>query len=113
MLDNPTPPALQVMGVDEIDYDSGGFSARDDTWELIIEACLGRVSDIGAQKLLNTWLDSSGSTSVKAALEADTTLGGAAREIRVVRYRGQQRFTLPNRIEVLLASWLVQVETSG
>ena len=126
MLDSPTTPSVCVMGVDEIDYDAGGFSARDDSWTLIVEAALGRVSDINAQKILNELLNSSGANSMKAAIESDLTLTkrlvnglvvtdqtAAITELRVTRYRGQQRFVLPNRVEVLLASWLVQVETSG
>lgn len=121
MLDSPTPPALQVVGLDEIDYDTLGYGGAGDTHLLIVEAVLGRFSDIGSQKTLDNLL--SGADSVKAALESDKLLTSrleddgtvttgqpaAAEWLKVRRYRGQTRFALPNGNEVLLASWLVEV----
>lgn len=121
LLENPTPPCLQVGGLDGVDYTTLGFGHGGDTHRFVIEACLGRSSDVGAQKLLDELL--SGSSSVKRALESNRTLTSRLREdgtvqtghaaaadwVKCREYRGQSRFTLPNGVEVLLASWLVEV----
>lgn len=122
LLENPTPPSLQVAGVDTIDYDEHGFgSAGEDNWRILIEAALGKVSDTGSQDLLNTLLSES---SVKTAIEADTKLtsrlsangqtvttgqSAAALWVKCRRYRGQSRVVFPNGAELLLATWEVEV----
>ena len=112
---------MQVAGVDE--YEANDF-ADGRTRQIVIEACLGLTTDIGAQKLLDGLLD-----TVPAAVEADNSAAGAlfsrlqedgtvlaaqpaaADSVNFVRYRGQSRFTLRNGTEVLLASWQIQVIT--
>ena len=125
LLENPTGPALQVAGVDSVEYDTGGFSGRDDSWIVIVEGAAGKVSDIGAQKRFDRWLTKSGSESVKAAIETDKTLtsrlnddgsvstgqAAAAITLRVTDFRGYRRVQLANGVEVLLGDWAVQVET--
>lgn len=121
LLDNPTPPALQVAGLEKIDYDTLGFGGSGDTHLFIVEGVFGRSTDIGAQKVLDGLL--SGTDSVKAAVEGNQTLTSRLLEtgdvltgqsaladwVKCREYRGQSRFALPNGVEVLLASWLVEV----
>lgn len=125
LLDDPSPPTLQVAGVESIDYDTGGYGDRADTHSFVIEACFSGTSDIGSQQLLDALLAPTGATSLKAAVEADRTLTSrllddgtvqtsqpaAVAYLRVTAYRGQSRFTLPNGTDVLLASWTVEVAT--
>ena len=116
MVANPVPPLLQVMGPDEVDYDVGGFDANDAHWDIVIQAFAGAVSLRGAQDRLDAWLASSGATSVRAALEADQTLGGTTGVYGVVvrRNTGYRLYTLPNQQDrVLGAEFVVHVETSG
>lgn len=50
--------------------------------------------------------------SVKAAIEGDTTLGGAAQTLRVVRASGYGVYDIAG-VPVLGAEWLVEVIASG
>lgn len=126
MLDNPTPGMLQVAGLDEIEYDK--TFGRDDTLFVVVEGCASLAGgDIASQKRFRRWLASSGTESVKAAIEADRQLTkrlqhdgtvqtgqpAAADTLRVTRFRGYRRHRLENGTEVLLGDWIVQVETSG
>jgi hypothetical protein len=124
LLDNPTPPSLMVAGVDSdgVTYPTFGDAVR---VTLLVEACLGFVSDIGSQKALNRLLASSGETSVVEAGEADQSLTSRLKDngqiltaqeavadsVSFQGYRGQSRFILPNRAEVLLATWAFEVLT--
>lgn len=122
LLDNPQPPCLQVAGVDETDYDTGGYGAgSSDTWTILVEAALGLVNEMGAQKVLNALLETD---AVKDALESDITLtsrlqdngvvlagqAAAAEWVKVRRYRGQTRFRFPSGAEMLLATWETEVQ---
>lgn len=120
LLDNPTPVSLQVVGVDQAEYDTQGFGANQHSWTFIVEAALGLVSDIGAQKTLNGLLETN---AVKDALETDRLLTSrlgdtgqvttghtaAAQRLKVTRYRGHGRARFPNGVELLLATWEVEV----
>lgn len=122
LLQNPSPPSVMVSGIEAggIDYISYGDSV---SIMFLIEVCLGVVSDIGAQKLLGSLLASSGATSLVTAVQADRRLtsrmgddgrvtadeGAAADAVAFEGFRGQTPFTLPNRTEVLLATFAVQV----
>lgn len=122
--DSPTPPTVQVAGVDEIEYDRT-HQRGSDRLSFVIEACLGRAVDIQAQKALDALLDADGPTSLKEILEADQKLTSrllddgnvvrdqpsAAGSVCVTAYKGQAKFTLPNGTEVLLATWSVEVVT--
>lgn len=120
LLDNPTPPSLLVAAVDSFEFLGFGESVR---WTILVEACLGLVSDIASQEILNKLLAPSGATSLVAAVEADERLTSrldvagvltanqapAADSVAFAEYRGQNRFTLRNGAEVLLAVWAFEV----
>lgn len=116
-LENPSPPTLQVAGVATIDYDEHGFGATgEDTWTVLIEAILGRISNHGSHTLLYQLLSES---SVKTAIESDTRLTSrlsvdgktiatgqtaAAVWVKCRRYRGQSRDG-----DLLYATWEAEV----
>src|SRR4051794_6804851 len=76
LLSNPTPPSAEVQpGV--TDYDLAGSRGLD-RWRFTVRVFVGMTTDIGAQKRLDRMLASSGTESVKQALESDSTLAGAA-----------------------------------
>lgn len=132
-LSQPTPPTLQVMGVDEVVYDTGGFGRRavyhHDTLKLIVHGFVGAVTDIGSQIRLGAWLASTGDESVKQALEADPTLTKRllfdgtietdqtpqAETLRVIRYAGDLLVPLPNVGDVIGGEWEVEItiDSSG
>ena len=112
MIGNPTPPMLQVFP-DEIDYDTT-MGRGLDTLMFIVQAHVGASSDIGAQKKLDAMLAPSGATvSVKAAVEADRTLGGVVHDCRVVSCTGYRVYITPAGTGVLGAEWSVQVLAAG
>lgn len=53
--------------------------------EVDVLVIVSRMNERGAQDKLDTYLAGSGAGSVKAALEADRTLGGAVAALRVTR----------------------------
>jgi hypothetical protein len=124
LLDNPTPPTLEVVGPDEATATT--FGRASETLGMIVHGIAGLVSDIGAQKRLDRWWATSGAESVVAAIEADRQLtsrlleGGrvetgqtaAADTLVVLRKGGYQIFNLPGG-RYVGAEWTVQVETTG
>lgn len=100
----PTPPTLQIVGVERMVPD-GSFADEYD-WTFVIEAYLGLVTDRGAHAKLNELLSDSG---VPSAVESDIDGDGclysrlqddgtvlanqqaAASDIQFVEYRGPLR----------------------
>lgn len=80
----PTNGALAVVGMLDMTYDftlNRGF----DSATLSILVIVGRMSESAAQDRLDGYLQSSGATSIKTAIEADKTLGGAVQTLRVTQ----------------------------
>ena len=78
--DNPSPP-IAVVQLNSIQYDQamqGGLVVYNFTITVIV----GRVSERSAQNKLNAYA-STGSGGIKAALQSDKTLGGAAYDVRL------------------------------
>ncbi len=112
MLDNPSPPTLQVMGPEEVQYDQAMARGLDE-WTLVVQAFSGSPSDRAAQELLDGWYVPNGSTSVKSAIETDRTLGGIIEDLQVVRASGYRIYNLPNRTEALGAEFFVRILNTG
>lgn len=72
---------VQLMGADyDLAMADGGMVAR---FDLVLLACqVGTAYDV-AQAAVDQYLDATGALSIKAAVEADVTLGGAAYTSRV------------------------------
>ena len=112
MLANPTPPTLQVMGPDEIDYDQA-MSRGMDEWRIIVQGFVGAATDEGSQVNLDEWLAPFGALSVKAAIESDRTLGGAVMDSYVESASGYKLYTLDSQFQVLGAEWIVRLLKAG
>lgn len=102
---NFNPPTFQVAGNGPVTYDRRGT----DLLTYRVQAIVGTVDDVGAQRLLATFVQGSGSTSFKAALESDRTLGGVVDDLRVTDYLGDKIMTLPSGVDYLVGEWAVEV----
>lgn len=79
--DNITPPQAIVMP-SRITYDQA-FGRGSDEYAFAVMLVVGRADARNAQTSLDAYLAPSGSGSIKAAIEADSTLGGVAADCRV------------------------------
>ncbi len=80
----PTQGALVVIGQLDMTFDftlNRGF----DSANVSVLVIVGRMSETAAQNRLDAFLASSGTSSIKAAIEADKTLGGAVQTLRVTQ----------------------------
>jgi hypothetical protein len=85
--DNPQPPVAIVMP-GRITYDTA-FGRGSDEYQFTIMLIVGRVADRASQTNLDAYCASSGSASVKAAIEGDRSLGGTALDCRVTAMTSQ------------------------
>ena len=85
--DNPQPPVAVVMP-GRITYDQA-FGRGSDEYQFTIMLIVGRVADRASQTTLDAYCESSGARSVKAAIEADRSLGGKALDCRVTEMTNQ------------------------
>jgi hypothetical protein len=90
MLDAPRPPVAMVYP-DTIEYDLNANRGAD-TFTFIVYVLVGRADDRTAQNRLDGYVV--GPDSVKAAIESDRTLGGAADTCRVASMRNYQQITV-------------------
>lgn len=122
MQENPQTSSVHVAAVAPFEYGLGFGDGAGDEWTLLVEAILGRVTDVGSQKTLNSLLATSGSTSLKVAIEADTKLtsrlnekgvlttdeGAACSHLLLSRYLGQSNPVLGGAL-TLVGTWAVRV----
>lgn len=85
--DNPQPPVAIVMP-GRIQYDTA-FGRGSDEYQFTIMVIVGRVADRNSQTTLDAYCASSGSASIKAAIEGDRSLGGKALDCRVTEMTNQ------------------------
>lgn len=79
--DNPTPP-IAVVIPSRVAYDMAFVRGADEfTFTVIVIA--QRASERGAQNTLDQFCNSTGTYSVKRAIESDPSLGGIADDVRV------------------------------
>jgi len=76
---------------DTIDFDLNANRGAD-TFTFIVYVLVGRADDRTAQNRLDGYVV--GESSVKAAIEADRTLGGAANTCRVTTMRNYQQVSI-------------------
>jgi hypothetical protein len=75
-------PPVAVMQLESVTYHrafKGGLSE----WRFVVSCVAGRMGDRAAQRLLDSWIDYAGTGSVRAAIEADKTLGGKCQSLKV------------------------------
>ena len=77
------PPIALVAPINSLNYDST-MARGADTYEIPVIVYISRVDAQLSQDTVDGYLASTGATSVKAAIESDSTLGGAAMSVRVV-----------------------------
>ena len=78
--DNPSPP-IAILSLSNVAYD-GAFHGGLVQYNFVVSVIVGRVSERTAQARLDTVI-STGTGSVKRAVESDKSLGGAAYDVRV------------------------------
>lgn len=74
---------VAMVGGPEIEYDKT-FGRGHDDYTIPVMVLCSKVSDEDSQARLDSYLDPFGSSSIKAAIEADSTLGGVVEDLRVV-----------------------------
>jgi hypothetical protein len=83
MVDAPRPPQAIVTPL-RVDYDLNARRGADE-YQFVVTVMVGRADSRTAQNSLDDYIV--GENSVKAAIEADRTLGGAANTCRVTEMR--------------------------
>jgi hypothetical protein len=110
VLANPTPPHLWVrLAADEGILYHRAMGNGVSEWNLVVSAYVGGSSDIGAQKMLDSLLETTGDRSVFAAIERDQTLGGAAQATTVTSTSGYREYARADGSTVIGADWNVTV----
>lgn len=105
-------PAIEVE-LDRIVYD-GSMNRGHDEWFFTVRGFAASGTDTAAQMRLDDWLKSTGGKSVKAAIETDRTLGGAASDCRVVAVARVAVFKQEGgAIDLFGAEWTVRVLAAG
>lgn len=79
--DNPAPPVAVVLPT-SIDFDSA-MGRGMDLYRFDVVVIANRASERSAQSTLDAYCNPTGSSSIKAAIESDKTLGGSAFDCRV------------------------------
>ena len=108
--DNPSPPIAVVMP-GRITYDTA-FGRGSDEYTFDVMLIVGRVADRASQNNLDAYCASSGSASIKAAIEADRYLGGSALDTRVTEMRDQGPLAIGD-VTYLTATFAVTVIAAG
>jgi hypothetical protein len=79
--DLPNPP-VAIVALNSVSYDRA-FDRGMTSYTFVVTVIVGRAAEREAQRRLDTYI-STGSSSVKYAVESDKTLGGNAYDCRVV-----------------------------
>jgi hypothetical protein len=87
---NPPIAVIQLQSVTYHRAMKGGLSE----WQFVISCVAGRMGERQSQRTLDTWISYDGAGSVRAAIEADKTLGGKAQSLIVAEMIGVRPVTL-------------------
>jgi len=109
----PRPPVFIIRPhPDTLVEHHGAMREGMQLWHMIVEAWAGTLNEAEqAQQLLDV-LCSSGASSVRAAIEADPTLGGAVGQAMVARCRNYREFATPEGAWIISATWDIDVITN-
>lgn len=105
--DSIEPPTAVVGVMEEINYDAS-MQRGADRYEIPIYLYVSRVDAQDSQETLDSYLASSGASSVKAQVESDTTLNSQAQSVRVIS-AGQYGVYNINNINYLGVEFTVEV----
>lgn len=103
--ENPSPP-IAVVALETVEYD-GAFAGGLTEYNFLITVLASRASERSAQTRLDGFT-STGTNSVKKAIESDKTLGGEAFDVRVTRMTNIGTVSL-GEINYLAADFAVTV----
>ena len=105
--DSIEPPTAVVGVVATLEYDST-MARGADTYNIPVFLYVSRIDAQDSQDTLDAFLASSGSSSVKAQVESDITLGGQAQSVRVVEADNYGVYTI-NNIDYLGVEFMIEV----
>ena len=77
------PPIAIIAPLNTLNYDST-MARGADTYEVPVILYISRIDAETSQDTVDSYLIASGANSIKAAIESDGTLGGAAMSVRVI-----------------------------
>lgn len=100
-------PPLAVVMPGNITFDTS-FGRGLDEYEFTVMVIVGKVDDRSSQNRLDGFCNPSGAGSIKQAVEADRTLGGAAQTLQVKQMRNYQQL-IAGDTQYLAAEFVVQV----
>lgn len=104
--ENPNPP-IAVVAPSSISYDAS-MGRGLDTYNFTITVVVGRADGRSAQDKLDTYVSSSGSSSVKVAVESDRNLNGQCKDLRVTAMNSYGAITI-GEVQYLAAEFDVVV----
>lgn len=110
--DQPTPPTIQVLGMEQVLYDRASVRGVDE-WTILIEGLAGPTMDQGSQSVLDSWLTAFGPSSVKAILETNRTLGSKILDLNVFEAGSYRKRKLDDQTIVRSCQWQVRVLNRG
>ena len=92
MPDNPNPP-IAIVIPRSVSYDEA-FRKGMQIYQFNVMVIVGRVDERSAQNNLDSYCSSTGSSSIKLAIESDKTLGGSAFDVRVTEMTNYGQITV-------------------
>jgi len=105
--DSIEPPTAIVGVIESVNYDLTE-SRGADRYEIPVFLYVSRVDAQDSQETLDSYLASSGASSIKAQIESDITLGGVAQSVRVVEADSYGVYSI-NNIDYLGVEFTVEV----
>jgi hypothetical protein len=94
-----------------MDYDQA-FAKGLTIYNLVVTVIVGRVAERTAQQRLDAYCSSSGTNSVKLAIEGDRTLGGVAYDVKVTSLNNIGSLQLNGDVTYIAAEFSVTVYAS-
>lgn len=107
----PSPPTIQILP-GPIQYDLA-MGRGLDTDTVTIQAFASTTDIEGATRQMLAFAEATGASSIKAAAEADKTLGGWADDMHVTTFSGVSLAQTRNGVDVLLAEWTAVIYVKG
>jgi hypothetical protein len=102
--DNVNPPVAIVFPI-SVNYDET-FARGMQTYTFSVQIIVGRVSERTGQSAIDSFISSTGSNSIKLAIESDKTLNGKAFDLRVTDMRNYGEL-LAGEVNYLSAEFVV------
>jgi len=102
--DNINPPVAIVFPI-SVNYDDT-FQRGMQTYTFSVQVIVGRVSERSGQSSIDAYISSTGSNSIKLAIESNKTLGGKAFDLRVTDMRNYGEL-LVGEVNYLSAEFVV------